>query len=219
MHHMGQQEIIRKFNEIFNAVAEDVRKQYGENLYDLQKYDNDELYNTNAGMTFTDTSVYNQPEFDDTPSTAVAALTYDSYQGELTAKEKKYLTEMVYVFNDEKAAIGKTYQKFSKFGASPALTKLYNESFLGNIRRGIDYLLTGNDMTEDEECYMKELEQNGYSHKQAVGKTYFKFREHASNALKSMFRHYDSSEACESEEEIEEDDEMFSAPPAYGMMP
>ena len=157
MHHMGQQEIIRKFNEIFNAVAEDVRKQYGENLYDLQKYDNDELYNTNAGMTFTDTSVYNQPEFDDTPSTAVAALTYDSYQGELTAKEKKYLTEMLYVFNDEKAAIGKTYQKFSKFGASPA--------------------------------------------------------------LKSMFRHYDSSEACESEEDIEEDDEMFSAPPAYGMMP
>lgn len=130
-HHLGEQEIISKFNQIFNAAAQDIRKQYGENLYDLQSYDDDMFY-TNSGITeepYHDQPYSYQGQETTTGSNVIPALTYDSYQGDLTAKEKKYLTEMRLVFNDEKSAIAKTYNKFAKFGASAELIKMYNEAF------------------------------------------------------------------------------------------
>lgn len=217
-HHMSEQEIISKFNQIFNAAAADVQKQYGENLYDLQQYEND-MFHTDAGFTEDD---YIEPvespfgsSTEMTSSDVIPALCYDSYQGEMTAKEKRYLTEMCLVFNDDKSAITKTYNHFSKFGASPALTKLYNESMF-------DWLFSKNNdgLTQDEETFIKNMRAQGLSDKTAIGKAYYKFKRNSSPELKRLFNNYSEIEWAENEETCsdewdDENEELFSAPPAY----
>lgn len=152
-HHMTDNEIIRKFNEVFNAVAEDVKKRHGETLYSLQNTDDDSYYNSGAGF------VEDEEEPDESWMSRPAESLDESpffASDDLTKKERKYLNEMVLVFNDDACAVQKTYEHFKKYGVSRELQRLYTESFM-------DFVFPRGEKgyTRDEEDLVNQYRREG----------------------------------------------------------
>lgn len=201
-HHMDEGDIIKKFNEVFNAVAEDVSKRHGAVLYSLQNTDDDGYYNSSAGLVEAPAE-----ENCDYPANwgAMSAIVADSVEapepidpgcGDLTAKEREYLTEMCRVFNDDRAAVQKTFQHFHNHGVSQRLQNLYNESLMDIFDPN-----DGHSMTEGERKDIDKYMSNGLSHKQAVFKVYKERIGNSSQELKELAQQYDAEESCDEGEE------------------
>lgn len=203
-HHMEESEIIKKFNEVFNAVAQDVSKRHGATLYSLQNTDDKGFYNTDAG--FVEEEIKDEPVRPANWATMSAIVadsvdyedSFDPGCGELTTKEKEYLTEMCRVFNDDRSAVQKTYQHFQRHGTSKRLESLYNESLMDFFDPNDGYSLTRSER-ESIDKYMTK----GLSHKQAVYKTYKEKNENSSDELREMAQRYNDEESCEESEENE----------------
>ena len=199
---MDEGDIIKKFNEVFNAVAEDVSKRHGAVLYSLQNTDDDGYYNSSAGLVEAPAE-----ENCDYPANwgAMSAIVADSVEapepidpgcGDLTAKEREYLTEMCRVFNDDRAAVQKTFQHFHNHGVSQRLQNLYNESLMDIFDPN-----DGHSMTKGERKDIDKYMSNGLSHKQAVFKVYKERIGNSSQELKEPAQQYDAEESCDEGEE------------------
>lgn len=218
-HHMSEDEIIRKFNEVYNQAAQDVCSTFGECQCNAREISDDMIYG-NAGMTdevYDEREEYLDDEWGERDDFNYGAQVTDSV-GELTTKEMQYLTEMTRVFNDEEAAIKKTYSHFSRYGASPKLTMMYE---------GLMDWLKGETIYYGEENYTKEeydmiqgFLEDGLSEKAAIGKTHFRVK-NPSHYLERQFNKWSEEETTEDEESDWEDEEysdngLYTAPPSYG---
>lgn len=221
-HHMSEEEIIGKFNEVYNQAAQDVCSTFGECQCDTREISDDMIYG-NAGLTdgeYDEREQYIDDEWGERDDFNYGSSINDS-TGELTKREMQYLTEMTRVFNDEEAAIKKTYSHFSRYGASPKLTKMY-EGLMDWLSDESDYDGEEN-YTKEEHDMIRGFLADGLSEKAAIGKTHFRVK-HPSPYLTMQFNKWSEEETAEDEEcdwlddEEEEysDNGLYTSPPSYG---